>query len=258
MSRHAVPHASALQYLVHAPLALIPLVFVLALTIPMPVARASQPGPPTSKSPQGLDIRSLMQYREVAGQTMPAPVVVVSVVTQRGDTLSDLAKKDLGSSNLWPELWWQNRTRIKNPEALQVGTKLQLPADPEPSSAILHAAMAAIPKPKPPPNPPVGGINPPASTSPVASAPIPAPVTSSGDAAHSALGDCIRNAEEGGSYVWGPGNGGGAYQFLLGTWETYGGAASMYGVAGPAYQDQIFDNAINAGGASNWTLYDGC
>jgi muramidase (phage lysozyme) len=69
---------------------------------------------------------------------------------------------------------------------------------------------------------------------------------------------CIRDAEEGGSYAWGPGNGGGAYQFLLGTWEHYGGAASEYGTAGPAYQDQIFNNAIAAGGASNWTDYDGC
>jgi hypothetical protein len=84
------------------------------------------------------------------------------------------------------------------------------------------------------------------------------PPSGGGDAAHSALGICIRNAEEGGSYAWGPGNGGGAYQFLLGTWETYGGAAGEYGVAGPAYQDQIFDNAIAAGGASNWTNYDGC
>ena len=87
----------------------------------------------------------------------------------------------------------------------------------------------------------------------------PAPVQSGGsDPAHSPLGVCIRNAEEGGSYAWGPGNGGGAYQFALGTWEAYGGAASEFGVAGPAYQDQIFDNAINAGGASNWTAYDGC
>ena len=78
------------------------------------------------------------------------------------------------------------------------------------------------------------------------------------DPAHSALGICIRNAEEGGSYAWGPGNGGGAYQFVIGTWETYGGAASQFGVAGPAYQDQIFNNAIAAGGASNWTAYDGC
>jgi hypothetical protein len=86
----------------------------------------------------------------------------------------------------------------------------------------------------------------------------PTPSSGGGDAASSPLGVCIRNSEEGGSYAWGPGNGGGAYQFLLGTWEKYGGAASEYGVAGPAYQDQIFDNAIAAGGASNWTSYDGC
>ena len=96
-----------------------------------------------------------------------------------------------------------------------------------------------------------------AAAPPPSAAPPPAS-TGGGDPAHSALGICIRNAEEGGSYAWGPGNGGGAYQFALSTWEAYGGAASEFGVAGPAYQDQIFDNAINAGGASNWTAYDGC
>jgi hypothetical protein len=103
-----------------------------------------------------------------------------------------------------------------------------------------------------------------AAAAKAAATPTPTPTTTSappssgGDAANSALGVCIRNAEEGGSYAWGPGNGGGAYQFELGTWEHYGGAASEYGVAGPAYQDQIFDNAVAAGGASNWTAYDGC
>ena len=97
------------------------------------------------------------------------------------------------------------------------------------------------------------------SPSPTPTPSSPPPNLSGGsDPAHSALGICIRNAEEGGSYAWGPGNGGGAYQFVIGTWETYGGAASEFGVAGPAYQDQIFNNAIAAGGASNWTAYDGC
>jgi hypothetical protein len=86
----------------------------------------------------------------------------------------------------------------------------------------------------------------------------PTPSGTGGNAADSPLGVCIRDAEEGGSYAWGPGNGGGAYQFALGTWEHYGGAASEFGAAGAAYQDQIFDNAIAAGGASNWTDYDGC
>jgi hypothetical protein len=98
----------------------------------------------------------------------------------------------------------------------------------------------------------------PTPTPAVTPTPAPTPSDSGGDAAHSALGICIRNAEEGGSYAWGPGNGGGAYQFAEGTWEAYGGAASEFGVAGAAYQDQIFDNAIAAGGAGNWTNYDGC
>jgi len=98
----------------------------------------------------------------------------------------------------------------------------------------------------------------PSATAQPSQAPPPPPSSGGGDAAHSPLGICIRNAEEGGSYAWGPGNGGGAYQFQLSTWEKFGGAASEYGVAGPAYQDQIFDNAIAAGGASNWTNYDGC
>ncbi|HYA51721.1 MAG TPA: hypothetical protein VEG33_11165 [Streptosporangiaceae bacterium] len=102
------------------------------------------------------------------------------------------------------------------------------------------AQQAAAQQPSPPPSSP------------------PPNLSGGSDPAHSALGICIRNAEEGGSYAWGPGNGGGAYQFLLSTWETYGGAASQFGVAGPAYQDQIFNNAVAAGGASNWTAYDGC
>jgi hypothetical protein len=96
------------------------------------------------------------------------------------------------------------------------------------------------------------------TAAPSTSSSPPPQLSSGGDPAHSPLGDCIRNAEEGGSYAWGPGNGGGAYQFALGTWEHYGGAASEFGQAGSAYQDQIFDNAIRAGGASNWTNYDGC
>jgi hypothetical protein len=118
-------------------------------------------------------------------------------------------------------------------------------------AAARQARRQASAQPSPPPPPPPSPSPSPSST------PAPAP-SGGGDAAHSPLGICIRNAEEGGSYAWGPGNGGGAYQFLIGTWEHYGGAAGEFGVAGPAYQDQIFDNAIAAGGASNWTNYDGC
>lgn len=91
-------------------------------------------------------------------------------------------------------------------------------------------------------------------------APAKSSATMSGGSnpAASALGACIRGVEEGGSYAWGRGNGGGAYQFLLATWEKYGGSAGAYGSASAAYQNQIFNNAVAEGGASNWTDYDGC
>jgi Transglycosylase-like domain len=125
------------------------------------------------------------------------------------------------------------------------------------SAAARRRAIAAK-KAKQAPPAPVSTPSAPPTSAPPSSPPSSPPPSSGTDAAHSALGNCIRNAEQGGSYAWGPGNGGGAYQFLESTWEAYGGAVSEFGVAGPAYQDQIFDNAIAAGGASNWTNYDGC
>ena len=83
---------------------------------------------------------------------------------------------------------------------------------------------------------------------------------SCGGGAGGSLGQCIRNGEESGSYAWGPGNGGGAYQFQLATWETYHGKPSLYGNASPAYQDKIFMRVVKAGPAavcSAWAA-DGC
>lgn len=50
----------------------------------------------------------------------------------------------------------------------------------------------------------------------------------------------------------------GLFQFSKPTWIGYGGEAGEWGSASAAVQEQVFQNAIAAGGASNWTLYDGC
>jgi resuscitation-promoting factor RpfB len=77
--------------------------------------------------------------------------------------------------------------------------------------------------------------------------------------AGSALEQCIISRESGGnpnamnsSGHWG------LYQFSRSTWVAYGGSASSFGSASAAAQQQVFNNAIAAGGASNWTPYDGC
>lgn len=158
-----------------------------------------------------------------------------------GDTLSDLAKKIYGRANAWTLIYFKNRSRIKDPSSISTGTRLKIVA--------LHG--------NPPAPPPV----PKASTAPTPSqSPYQpsSPSYTSVSGVGGAFGACVRAAENGGSYSWATGNGGGAYQFLYSTWVAYGGDPSLYGNAGPAYQDQIFMNAINAGGQSNWSLYDGC
>jgi murein DD-endopeptidase MepM/ murein hydrolase activator NlpD len=75
----------------------------------------------------------------------------------------------------------------------------------------------------------------------------------------SSLEQCIINSESGGNpQVTNSSGHWGLYQFSQSTWEAYGGSASSFGSASPAQQQQVFDNAINSGGASNWTAYDGC
>ncbi|MGH3261012.1 MAG: transglycosylase family protein, partial [Trebonia sp.] len=50
----------------------------------------------------------------------------------------------------------------------------------------------------------------------------------------------------------------GLYQFSAGTWAAYGGNPADFGHASVAEQNQVFANAIAAGGESNWAPYDGC
>jgi hypothetical protein len=50
----------------------------------------------------------------------------------------------------------------------------------------------------------------------------------------------------------------GLYQFSASTWAAYGGNPADFGHASAAEQNQVFANAMAAGGQSNWSPYDGC
>lgn len=85
-------------------------------------------------------IRSLKasdEYRQIVrkylGGTGPAPVAKVqagqSVYKVRpGDTLSGIARDRLGNMRRWPEIWEANRNRIADPNLIDVGWELLLPA----------------------------------------------------------------------------------------------------------------------------------
>ena len=70
---------------------------------------------------------------------------------------------------------------------------------------------------------------------------------------------CVIARESGGSsQVMNASGHYGLYQFSASTWAAYGGSPSSFGHASVAQQNQVFNNAIAAGGRSNWAPYDGC
>lgn len=56
----------------------------------------------------------------------PAPA---TYTVARGDSLSKIAKKVLGDANRWREIFDANRDQIANPDLIQPGQVLKLPAD---------------------------------------------------------------------------------------------------------------------------------
>ncbi len=85
-------------------------------------------------------VRSLKasdEYRQIVrkylGGSGPAPVAKVaagqSVYKVRpGDTLSGIARDQLGNLRRWPEIWEANRNRIADPNLIDIGWELVLPA----------------------------------------------------------------------------------------------------------------------------------
>jgi hypothetical protein len=171
----------------------------------------------------------------------------VTVTVRPHDSLASIAQRVLGNASWWPQVYWRNASKLGRSTVISPGEKLSfgvirwahrphIPSFARVVSAPTHAGS------------PGGTSNP----SP------PSLGSSGGGGVGGAFGACVRMAENGGSYSWATGNGGGAYQFLESTWVGYGGSAAEFGSAAPAEQDRVFLNAINADGQGNWSSYDGC
>ena len=74
-----------------------------------------------------------------------------------------------------------------------------------------------------------------------------------------AFGQCVIARESGGNaQIMNSTGHYGLYQFSAATWAAYGGNPADFGHASAAEQNQVFANALAAGGESNWAPYDGC
>src|SRR5215510_12998221 len=56
----------------------------------------------------------------------PAHHVPGHYTVKPGDTLSEIARHVYGSRADWPALWWTNRHKVANPDAIVAGQRLRL------------------------------------------------------------------------------------------------------------------------------------
>jgi LysM repeat protein len=194
-------------------------------------------------------------------RTLPAKYVVKS-----GDTLASIAQHLYASPDYWTVLYWANHGEIKYANEITAGQVLKVPAKP---AKIPAAPKALAPAPPPAPAPATStastasysGVSSSASTTAAAPAAAPAPAQSASSYSGStgSFQACVIAAESGGnSQVMNSSGHYGLYQFSASTWAAYGGNPADFGNASVAEQNQVFNNAIAAGGQSNWAPYDGC
>jgi LysM repeat protein len=192
--------------------------------------------------------------RQTATVRKPTASRPAKYTVRSGDTLSTIARKVYHDPNAWPVLFWANRDKIRWADSVGAGQVLTVPAKPARIPAApsqLAPTPAAAPK---------QVSTQPEGTGQQASTGVSAPQQAASSYAGSgSFQQCVISAESGGnSQVMNSSGHYGLYQFSSSTWAAYGGNPADFGNASVAEQNQVFDNAIAAGGASNWSAYDGC
>ena len=179
-------------------------------------------------------------------RTLPAKYVVHS-----GDTLASIAKQLYGSADYWPALYSANKATITDPSQIQVGQALTVPAKP----AKVPSPPKELASTAPAPTTASSGQG----YSSASSATTTTQRASTYSGSSGSFQACVIARESGGNPQVMNGSGHyGLYQFSAGTWAAYGGNPADFGHASVAEQNQVFANAIAAGGESNWAPYDGC
>lgn len=203
--------------------------------------------PAAQASAQGAQRRS--------ASALPAAYKVPATYKVRpGDSLSSIASRLYHDRAAWPVLYWRNRRQIHWADEIYAGQVLHVPARP----ARIPRVPGALQRPAPPASS-LPSAQPPAQA---VAGPGAGAVTSasySGGTPGGAFGACVVARESGGNaQVMNATGHYGLYQFSESTWAAYGGNPADFGHASVAEQNQVFANALAAGGESNWAPYDGC
>jgi LysM repeat protein len=219
---------------------------------------AAQPVAITKQTATGLPVVRLDANRLAAIQpkgrhhrTLPTKYVV-----QSGDTLASIAKHLYSSPDYWTVLYWANHTQIKYANEIHEGQALTVPAKP---AKVPSAPKTLAPTPPPTTATAVTVSSRGSSSSASTAAAAPAQTQSAYTGASGSFQACVIARESGGNpQVMNSSGHYGLYQFSASTWAAYGGNPADFGHASVAEQNQVFNNAMAAGGESNWAPYDGC
>jgi LysM repeat protein len=255
-AKHARPRLAR-----RLPVAAAPALFGVAAAFALanaPAASAAQaPAHTTVKAAPAAVTRLDTAIRPAAKKTAARPA---KYTVKSGDSLSAIAKRVYHNPAYWPVLYWANHSQIKYANIIEVGQKLTVPAKPAKvpaaPSVLGPAAPAPVQSTVTTSAPVTYGQSAPAYSAPAYSAPTQAATTYTGGGSFQS---CVIARESGGnSQVMNSSGHYGLYQFSSGTWAAYGGNPASFGNASVAEQNQVFNNAIAAGGQSNWAPYDGC
>jgi LysM repeat protein len=206
--------------------------------------------------PLSAQLLSAIKQTEQTGQAAqkPAGSQPSWYTVKAGDSLSAIAERSYHNQNAWPVLYWANRSRIHWANVIEPGQVLRIPVKP---AQIPAPPGLLAPTPAPAPAPAAETAVPeatPASATAQGGAQVSSAATPGGSFAQ-----CVIARESGGqTQVMNSSGHYGLYQFSASTWAAYGGSPADFGHASAGEQNQVFDNAIAAGGQSNWSAYDGC
>ncbi len=194
-------------------------------------------------APQGQSTAQLLSASRPATASKPGQPARYTV--RPGDSLSAIAGRVYHNQDAWPVIYWANHRQIRWANDIMPGQVLRIPAKParipNAPGQLGPAAIAAVSS---------------AQTASPAYVPAQSASTYSGGSGFAA---CVIARESGGNaQAWNPNGHYGLYQFSASTWAAYGGNPAAFGNASVAQQNQVFNNAIAAGGQSNWSPYDGC
>jgi LysM repeat protein len=191
--------------------------------------------------------------RAPASRRATAPAQPAAYKVRPGDSLSSIARHLYHDPADWTVLYWGNRRQIHWADDISAGQVLRVPAKPARTPAAPGELRA--------PAPVIAAVSPAAAPAAVTGTGVvrTADTSYSGSAPGGSFGACVIARESGGNaQVMNATGHYGLYQFSASTWAAYGGNPADFGDASVAEQNQVFANALAAGGESNWAPYDGC